>query len=634
MDPEESSIERLKKKLYSRNEALVPKDRRTPVGGFEVNAPTNWGDPNKKFDISPEIMVQKNNKFFNKFLLYSTIFFFIALAAAMFIFFGGINMISSNNLDIQITAPSSVSSGEELDLGLSIVNGNRTDLEGVSLIVDYPVGAESVSEGGKAVTHEKIDLGTVAKGGTKDYTLRALLFGEKDTIKTFMFTIEYEVKGSNAVFSKQKNYDVIIGSSPVLLNVTYPKEVNSGQDITLSIDITSNSSVPLKNSLISIDYPYGFTYKTSSTKPLRDNSLWNIGDLKNGDKKTLTVTGTIVGQDQEERSFIIAAGNQANISSADFDTTLATETVTLGIRKSFFDLSIAPITGTVASLGQIIPVVLQWQNTLPDKVVNNDVEVTLSGTALDRTNVTTSNGGFYQSVDNKIVWDKNTTNALTNLFPGDSGQVTFNVASLPDNVSTRALRNPHIDLHVVMTGDRSGTDSSTISSTEDLTIKISSIISLLAQSFRDVGPFSNTGPIPPKADNESTYTITWTMTNTTNDLKDGKVSATLPVGITWKGQTSPGNERITYDPDTRTVTWSVGSVSAGVGFNTSPRVASFQVGIVPSINQIGSPAPLTSEINVTATDTYTEKITGITAPAVNTKYSDPNFVSGKEVVVK
>ncbi len=303
-------------------------------------------------------------------------------------------------------------------------------------------------------------------------------------------------------------------------------------------------------------------------------------------------------------------------------------------KKSFFDLDVTPVTGKVSGFGQVIPVVLKWQNTLPDKIVNNRVEVTLSGNALDRTNVTTGNGGFYQSVDNKIFWDKNTTNILASLFPGDSGQVAFNIASLPDNVTTRALRNPHIDLHVVMTGDRSGTDSSQVSSTENMTIKISSTMSLLAQSFRDVGPFSNTGPIPPKADNESTYTITWTMTNTTNDLKDAKAVTTLPVGVTWKGQTSPGNERVTYDANTRVVTWSAGAISAGVGFSSSPRAASFKVGIVPSINQIGSPAFLTSETSVTAADTYTEKTIGITVPIVTTKYSDPNFTSGKEVVVK
>jgi hypothetical protein len=630
---EESSIERLKKRLYSRDERLVPKDHRTPVQGVESNVPTNWGAP-KTFDLSPEAMTKKNNAFFNKFLLWSFVFFLLALGAAMFIFFGGINMISSNNVDIEITAGSSVSSGEELDMGLSIINTNRTDLEDVVLYVDYPEGSDTVGDNSQPIAHDKIDLDTIGKGQKKDYTLRTLLFGEKDTIKTFDFRLEYKVQGSNATFSKEKTFDVIIGSSPVLLNVNYPKEVNSGQEVTLSVDVTSNSSVPLKGTLVKIEYPYGFTYESSNIKPLRDNSVWNIGDLKNGDKKTLSVTGVIVGQNMEDRSFRISAGNQSSGASPDLDTVLAASTVTVGIRKAFFDLEVLTPGGAVGTAGVSVPVILKWQNTLPDKVVNNKVDVVISGNAFDRDHVTVGNNGFYQSVNNEVYWDKNTTSVLANLLPGDSGQVALNVASLPDSPQLHALRNPHIDLHVVMTGDRTGSDATQISSTQDFTIKIASQLGLTAKSFRSSGGFANTGPIPPKADTESTYTVTWTLANTTNDLSNGIVTATLPTGVVWKGQTSPGSEKVAYDPDTRTVTWSVGGISAGVGYGYAPRTVSFQVGITPSISQIGSSPNLVSVSRASAMDTYTAQTIISTADPVTTKYSDSNFVGGTEIVVK
>jgi hypothetical protein len=579
-------------------------------------------------------MTKKNNAFFNKFLLWSFVFFLLALGAAMFIFFGGINMISSNNVDIEITAGSSVSSGEELDMGLSIINTNRTDLEDVVLYVDYPEGSDTVGDNSQPIAHDKIDLDTIGKGQKKDYTLRTLLFGEKDTIKTFDFRLEYKVQGSNATFSKEKTFDVIIGSSPVLLNVNYPKEVNSGQEVTLSVDVTSNSSVPLKGTLVKIEYPYGFTYESSNIKPLRDNSVWNIGDLKNGDKKTLSVTGVIVGQNMEDRSFRISAGNQSSGASPDLDTVLAASTVTVGIRKAFFDLEVLTPGGAVGTAGVSVPVILKWQNTLPDKVVNNKVDVVISGNAFDRDHVTVGNNGFYQSVSNEVYWDKNTTSVLASLLPGDSGQVALNVASLPDSPQLHALRNPHIDLHVVMTGDRTGSDATQISSTQDFTIKIASQLGLTAKSFRSSGGFANTGPIPPKADTESTYTVTWTLANTTNDLSNGIVTATLPTGVVWKGQTSPGSEKVAYDPDTRTVTWSVGGISAGVGYGYAPRTVSFQVGITPSISQIGSSPNLVSVSRASAMDTYTAQTIISTADPVTTKYSDSNFVGGTEIVVK
>ena len=633
MDFEKSSIERLKRTLYSRNEDIVPKEKRTPVSGHEMDVPKDWGEP-KKFDISTENMTKRNNSFFNKFLLGSFIFFLFALGVALFIFFGGLNMISSNNLDVKIVAPSSVSSGEEFDMGLTVINGNRTDLEGVSMFIDYPAGAQSVGDNSKPLTHETVPLDTIAKGASKDYTIRTLLFGEKDSIKTFTLHIEYSVKGSNATFSKQTTYDVSIGSSPLLLNIDYPKEVNSGQVVKLNIDITSNSTVLVKNTLIKLEYPYGFTYQSSNIKPLNGNTVWNVGDLKNGDKKTLTITGVLIGQNLEDRSFRVTSGSLSADNPQDFDTVLADSTITVGIRKSFFDLSVVPQISQNKLLGQTVPLTIKWQNTLPDKIVNANIQATLSGNVLDRNSVQVGNGGFYRSVDNSVVWDKTAESSLTEILPGDTGQVTLAPSSVAVSPQSRLIKNPHIDVHVVMSGDRTGLDSGNVTSTEDLTVKLASSLSLVAKATRESGPFSNGGPIPPKADTETTYTITWTLTNTSNDLKDSVVTATLPVGVTWKGETSPASEKISFNPDTKVVSWNIGNISAGAGFTISAKEVSFKVGLTPSINQIGLAPSILSQTQVNSTDTYAEVPISVTADSLSTRYTDGSYSPGKETVVK
>ncbi len=629
---EESSIERLKRNLYSRNKNLVPKEKRTPVQGHESNVRTDWGD-NISFDLPEQTAMVHNNSFFNKFLLGSLAFFLLALFVAVFIFFGGANLISSNNLDIKITAPSSISSGEEFDMGVSVINLNRTDLEEVALFVNYPEGAKSVSGENKALSYEKINLGTVAKGAMSDNTIRSLLFGEKDAIKTFSLRLEYKVKGSNAVFSKEKTYDVVIGSSPLLLNVIYPKEVNSGQRVTFSIELTSNSSALVRGSLVKVLYPYGFTYKDSSMKPLRDNSIWSMGDLKSGDKKILTISGVLVGQNLEDRTFNFSSGTPSPGNLSDFDTTLVATAATIGIRKSFYNLSVTP-EGEAPLPGSPVRVKIKWENTLSDKILNNHVEAILSGNAFNRSEVSTGVEGFYRSSDNTIVWDKNNTAGLASFSPGDSSEVSFAVSSFQNNAQTRLVKNPHIDLHVAIAGDRSGLDPGEVSSDADITIKILTTLGLSAKSFRDIGPFSNTGPVPPRADKESTYTITWTLTNTTNDLKDALVTAVLPAGVMWKGEVSPSGEGITYNPDARTVSWSAGSVSSGTGFTYSPKEVSFKVGLTPSINQISTSPVLILETNVTATDTYVEVPISAHAERVTTHFSDPSFSGLKDTVVK
>jgi hypothetical protein len=636
MEFEKSSIERLKRTLYSRNEKIVPKEKRTPVAERKSEVSTNWGTT-PSFDINNENMSKHSNAFFNKFLIGSFAFFIVALAVALFIFFGGMNIISSNNLDIKIVAPSSTSSGEELLIGLSVVNSNRTDLEDVVLFIDYPIEAQSVLEN-KGLSREKVDIGLIRSGESKDHTIRSILYGEKEAIKSFNFRIEYKVSGSNATFSKEKTYDVIISSSPIILNVLYPKEINSGQEIVFSVDVTSNSNALIKNALVKIDYPYGFTYKSSNVKPVGDtssqvnSSIWKIGDLQNGDKKTLSVSGILVGQNLEDRSFKISAGTQKTSTIVDFDTALATNIATIGIRKSFFNLSI--VSDSVATIGSSVPVSIQWQNILPDKILNTRITATLSGNILDKSSVRVNDGGFYRSVDNMIIWDKNNTDNLISISPGDSGASSFAVASFPNSFQTWAIKNPYININVKSTGDRVGTETGVVSSDENITIKFSSNLTLTAKTFRAIGPFTNTGPIPPKADKESTYTITLTLTNTNNDLKDLVVTATLPPGVDWKNEFSPPGERLSFNPETRVLVWNVGNLSFGTGFTYSPKQISFKVGIIPSISQIGSIPELVSQLKAEATDIYTDATLKSEARSVTVQSSDPNFKNTDGIVVK
>ncbi len=634
MDPENSSfensrIEKLKRALYSRNESLVPKDERSHISHYESEVQSDWGGP-KSFDLRFDEVAKRNNSFFNKFLIISFVLFLVSLFVAGFVFLGGFNLISSSNVDIKVTSPSSISSGEEYLMQLNITNGNRTDLEGVALVIDYPAGSQDINSANKVLSHDRVELGDIPKGGSKDYSVRALLFGEKDSIKTFILNLEYKVKGSNATLLKEKTVDVSIGSSPILMEIDYPKEVNSGQEIKINIDLTSNSPVIIKNSTVKIEYPYGFTYKNSNIKPLRDNSVWNIGDLKDGEKKTLVVAGVLVGQNMEDRSFRISAGTQGLSQVSDSD--LVESSITIGIRKSFFDLRVVTSDNSVKKVGEFIPVIIKWYNTLPDRILNGKIEATITGNIFDRNKVNVGNLGFYESINNKVNWDKNAVKELSTLMPGAEGQVSVSLLSLTDPQIVRSLRDPYIKVNVVMTGSRSDEDSSVISSSADILIKIQSTLSLVSKSLRNIGPFTNTGPIPPRADIESTYTVNWTVTNTTNSLKDAEVVTTLPVGVFWKGEISPTSERVTYDPDTRTVKWKIGNISAGAGFSSSGKEVSFKVGIVPSINQIGNSPALITKSTITALDTYTETEITSSHEQIDTQYSDPNFISGQNIV--
>jgi hypothetical protein len=311
---------------------------------------------------------------------------------------------------------------------------------------------------------------------------------------------------------------------------------------------------------------------------------------------------------------------------------LATGLATVGIRKTFFDLAV--VTDSVSSFGRSVSVSIKWQNILPDKILNTRISASVAGSVFDRTTVRTNNGGFFRSTDDTVVWDKNSTPTLAIFSPGDSGDVSFSFYSFANSIQTRSIKNPHIDVTVKLVGDRSGTETSSISSEEIVTVKFPSVVTFGAKSFRSIGPFNNTGPIPPKADKESTYTITWTITNANNDLKDTIVTGVLPAGVEWKNETSKASERINYNPENRVITWNIGNISLGTGFTYSPKEVSFKVGITPSVSQISSTPNLVTGLKLSYTDTYTETQMNLESQSVTTQFSDPSYLNGDSVVVQ
>ncbi len=637
MEFEKSRIERLKRSLYSRDDSRVPQEKRTPVSSpvipEEDLTPRDWGEK-PSLDVPYEdIVPAKRNSFFEHFFGISLIFFCVSLGVAIFIFFGGFNMISSSNVDIKITGPSSVASGDELDADLTVLNGNRTELQNATLYIDYPEGTRATA-GVTTLGHDKISLGTIPAGKTGNYSLRAVFFGQTNSLKTVHVTLEYGVKGSTATFSKDKSYDISLGSAPLLLNVTYPKQVDSGEQMTLTVDLTSNSNAVVPHTLVKIEYPYGFTFASASQKPTVGNALWDVGDLKNGDKKTLSITGALVGQDNEQRSFRVSVGTKSNDPNKDFDALLGQSDATIAINKSFFNLSLTSSNPSLLSnIGQSVPVTITWQNTLPEKILNGVVVATISGNVVNRSSVSASNG-FYRSLDNTVTWDKNSLPILSVLSFGDTGQTSLYVSSIADPVIVRSIKNPHIDISVVMRGNRVTDNASSISSSGNITIKLSSILALVAQSSHATSAFTTTGPIPPRADKQSTYGITWTLSNTSNDLTGGIVSATLPVGVSWIGKVIPSSESVVYNPDTRVVVWNVGSLSSGTGFSLLPKTITFEVGLTPSITSVGQSAALTSVATASAHDSYTNATLSASAQTVTTRYSDPSFKSGDDIILK
>jgi hypothetical protein len=626
-------LKKMQDELYSREPQEL-----SPL--HEHTLHENAYDVKKDFDNLPEPPAPDTEKklripisFVQGFLIFSVVFFLIAAFYTYYTFSHGSNLVSSNNIDIGISGPVSSPGGEKLALDVTLTNRNKANLRFATLIVDYPKGTRKADNTSVELTNDRIYIGDISVGEIVRKHIESVLFGEEKSVADIKFTLEYSIPNSNAIFSKEVPYDVIVSSNPLALIVDAPKETVSGQDMTITLSLRSNTSDVLKNVIVAAQYPAGFVFKSSTVSPLQNKNTWKLGDMKPGDQKTIAITGTLAGEDGDSRVFRFQTGLGNGADADVVATPFSGFKQEIAIKKPFIQLAMAingsSDTEVVAKKNNPIHVSVKYSNNLPVSVNDVSITVNLSGAALDKSGVVPDQG-FYQSVNNAVVWDKSTNPTLAALPPGATGELGITIT--PNQTITGGT--PSIILSGSVTGKRveEGKVPETVNASVNRTIKIESDLSYTGNIYHFTGPISNTGPIPPRAEKETTYTVTWMIGNGINDITDAVVKAELPSYVRYIGNVVPGNETITYNADSKVVMWDVGTVkSLQTG---SARTVSFKVGLTPSVSQVGKTVDIVKEANFTGNDRFTGTQVVSKVNALTSKTDDNQYKSGDDIVAK
>ncbi|MCK4386699.1 MAG: hypothetical protein KAV41_01275 [Candidatus Pacebacteria bacterium] len=635
-----SGIERLKKSLYKRKKQGL---RKKIIGlrsrKFQIGE--NWEKQpaaDKKIEQFKKKPKEKMS-FFNKLLVFSVCFFLVSLGVAVYVFYGGVNIISTENVDISINGPSAIGGGEELAFQVTIQNNNSLDLELADLIIEYPKGVLSTDGSFTELTQVRKSLGTIPAGGSVTSLFKSSLFGCDNDQKDIIVTIEYRAQGSNAIFFKERKYEVLIDSAPVGLTVNFPTEVTAGQEFEFSVDIFSNSNNLVKDFLVRADFPFGFDFKGSNLKPIYKDNVWELGDLPPNFRRTLKITGVLEGQDEEERFFRFSGGARDKANENEIRAVLIAAEQSIFIKKALIGLELV-LNGDygpeyITASGKNIRADILWSNNLPVRLIDGKVTVRLNGLVLNQSSVS-SPQGFYSSIDNTILWDKKNSPQLELLNPGTSGNFSFSFSPRALSfISNSGLKNPEIAIEVTASGNRLSDNDSVekVSAVLVKKVKINSDLLLTARTLYSAGSFENSGPIPPRADKETTYTIIWTVTNTANDISDARVQAFLPSYVRWLGVSNPSSENISFNQVGGEIIWEVGNVQTGKGIATAAKEVSFQVALLPSLSQVGYEPVLADDIYVSGRDNWTGEPLKYAVRPVTTRFStEPLFNLGDEMV--
>lgn len=642
---DQNKIGELNKSLYSRNTPDIRTKRRLRLHESEVEVKTDWDHPKEEVTSPSNLLNEKykdsNMSFFTKILLVSIVFFLASLGIGAFLVFNGMNTISGNNVDITINGPLTVAGGEPASFEIQVSNHNNIKLQTVDLSVDFPSGTVDAEDSLKELKNIRELIPDINPGGVGQKTIKAVLYGEENTKKEIKVAIEYRVNGSNAVSLKEKTFDVLISSSPLNVSVSSFKEVNSGQEFDMTVEVKSNSKETIKNLLLKSSYPFGYSYISSDVKPLSDNSTWKIGDIPPGGKKTIKIKGKLDGQDDEMRVFRFVTGSAKFGNENVIGTEYIASSQEVSIRKPFMTVGIGLNSDTtdqdfISTFNNPINVDVTYFNNLPTAVTDAEIRVKLEGSAYDRASVVPVDG-IYKSSENEIVWNTINTEDLRKIEPGGNGVVRFTITPRDQSTSNKQVTNPNLRFTVNINGKRTSETNvpEKIVSTAKRDVKISSVISLGGQIIRSSGPFANTGPIPPKVDQETTYTVIWTVDNTANSISNAIVKSSLPSNVKWLGKIDPLGEDISYDKSNGSIVWNVGGLNTYTAGTSKRRQVAFQIALTPTINQVGNDLILVNQSNLTASDDFTDESLKSNLGSQSTKFStDPQFKDGYDKVTQ
>jgi hypothetical protein len=557
----------------------------------------------------------------------------LAVAAAGFWYWNK-NSYSKEILKLEILGPEKVSLSQEVEYTVKYRNNGDVKLEEPRLVFEFPKNTILVSSpfgfGNESDFSERIEigpeeLGDIYPGEEKSFKFKGRLLGRKGEVKTAKAWLSYHPKNLKARYESATTLAAVIDSVPLTLDFDLSSKIESGRDFKFSLNYFSNLDYPLSNLGVKIEYPPGFEFIKSRPTTL-DKTEWDIPLLNKAEGGRIEIEGRLSGKVREQKIFKSILGIWRDNEFIPLKE--ATRGAEIANPHLYIFQEINGQREYIASPGDLLHYEIYFRNIGAEAFRNLFLAVTLNNQAFDFDSLKSHKGQFSRG-SNSIVWDWRDVPALQFLDQGEEGKVEFWIKLKEDwQIKNYQEKNPVLKDVVLLSQIR-----------REFDVKLNSKVVISQKGYYQGDVFVNSGPIPPQAGKETTYTIIWQGENYYNDLKNVKVKAVLPSNVRLTGRIFPESEssNFSFDSQSREIVWSIKggqTMKAGAGiFGPGPNIA-FQVSLIPTSDQKGKTALLIGRATISGEDQWTgERVEG-RAAEIRTDLPDDSSVSGSEGIVQ
>ena len=620
-----AKLEELESELY-REEGKEDLEKRSRKKIFlslpSSHLPHAWKEGEDEGEQAPRIPI------FERRMTKILVGVFLSLVAiggsfSLYLYFGS----RPQEVEIRVEAREEIESGETLTIAIPYKNVSRAPLREIELTIILPPGTR-IKEGGseyEAPVRIAKSLSDLAPGEDRLEEITVRMFGrEGDSGKTEV-SLGYRPENVSARFTANASQFFRIVRVPLGVTWEIPDTLSEGQDVNMLVRYSSNSRDTFENLSLRIDFPPGFAFEDANPKPSEGTSIWNIGTLRSGGSGVIAIRGKITGEEGEIKTFRGGVGvYRYDLKSWTpyFDSFHEAKIAItpLVVRGRLDESRVSSI-----NVGDLLRFEIQYQNNTPYPLKDVIVKSEISGSILEFQTMNISQGGVFDFPSRSIIWGPANHAQFRELPPGGAGVLTFfiNTKQSPP-VRTAEDKNLVVRLasHIEASGvprELIGTD---LAHDDVIEFKVNSKILFSGKALYTYSSLRNSGPVPPRVGQKTTYAVLWEIRNFTNGLKNAEVKTSLPPNVKWENAFIPSDRNIIYTQSSGEVKWKIGTIEAGKGVLTPALTAAFRVSIIPSEVDVGLPITLVNQSTFTADDDFTGKHAEMFLPFFTTQIPD------------
>ncbi len=522
---------------------------------------------------------------------------FVAVAVAFFYF--DRTSFDESDLRLEIIGPEEVSVGEEMEYRVRYRNNSDIRLENVSVIFEYPETSvplereeDEIIEGSDNFRKRK-ELPDINPGQEEIIDFSARAFGEKGDAVEASAWFSYSPQNLSANYEISRSHTGIITEIPLTLEFvsgdsfdgSFPDRVEAGQDFSFGLYIFSDLDYDIGDLGLRATYPSGFEFISSSPEGIEDNE-WEIESLGSRNGTGVTVSGILEGEPGDTRGF------QAELGVWRRDRFIpikrVEDRILIPSREFFMDVVVNDDPDYVADPGDDLLYDIYFKNLGEETIENLFLRVDLDTDMIDEERLETMQGMLRGDT---IIWNHSSTSQLRRLGPEEEEKVSFMMGIKEDDLGY----NPEIRISAEMNQAR-----------RTIQTKVNTDLEIMQNFMGEDDPFRSSGPLPLNMNQTSTYTISWEVGSSFNDVEDVEVNAELPEGATIINSDYPEETEFEFDSETGEIIWKLESLERGTGISRSAPKANFQVEFTPDFSVEGD-TELISEAVIRGTDTWTDR---------------------------